>query len=68
MKLTKESRQRATAAMTKCACGNVARLGWHRCGKCEAEAEEHGLRESALHFCNTVDDLKQFITDYLLKE
>ncbi len=68
MKLTKESRQRATAAMTKCDCGNVARLGETQCGRCETMDDERDDTLLALHMCSTVDDLKQFIIDHLINQ
>lgn len=37
-------RQRRTAAMTKCGCGNVAARGSSLCGRCEEEERE--LREA----------------------
>jgi hypothetical protein len=36
--LTQKERRRATAAMTKCPCGNVARLGQTQCGRCEEQS------------------------------
>ncbi len=68
MKLTKESRQRATAAMFKCACGNVARLGHHECGRCESQANEALNLEIQLDACVDVDDLKEFILIYLINK
>lgn len=34
----KLARQRASAQMTECKCGNVAKLGQELCGRCESEA------------------------------
>jgi hypothetical protein len=36
-------RRKATAAMTKCACGNVARFGETQCGRCAAAAADTAL-------------------------
>lgn len=66
MKLTKESRQRATAAMLKCPCGNVARKGFMMCGSCQDATDERCDLEQQLADCETVDDLKHFITTYLI--
>ncbi len=66
MRLTKESRQRATAAMTKCDCGNVARLNSTQCGACEDADNYHETKVQALYDCASVDDLKEFIAEYLM--
>lgn len=66
MKLTKESRQRATAAMTKCDCGNVAGLGQTQCGACFAADNHHETQVQALADCASVDELKEFIAEYLM--
>ncbi len=68
MKLTKESRQRATAAMTKCDCGNVARLGQTQCGRCEDETDEANSIMLDLYNCDTVADLRNFISEHLLSK
>ena len=34
----REARRRATAAMTRCPCGNVARFGETQCGRCAEES------------------------------
>ncbi len=66
MKLSKESRQRATAAMTKCDCGNVAGLGQTQCGACQSADDHHENQCKALQDCQSVDDLKEFIANYLM--
>lgn len=44
---TREERRRETAAMTKCGCGNVVRLGTDKCGRCHELANEQAAREQA---------------------
>lgn len=46
---TKEERRKETAAMAKCECGNVARLGHKTCGRCAEEEErcQRGADNSA---------------------
>lgn len=68
MKLTKEDRQRATATMTKCDCGNVARLGQIQCGRCETKDNDAVELENQLDACVDVDDLKEFIRIYLINK
>jgi hypothetical protein len=70
---TREQRQLATQNMTKCGCGNVARLGQTQCGACaledQVEAKRVEDKEHALWVldnCNDFGDLKAFIRDYLL--
>lgn len=60
--ITKLDRQRATAAMTKCACGNVAKLNETICGGCQAQDD----LKTELVLCETVDDLKAFIAANLM--
>ncbi len=68
MKLTRESRQRATAAMTKCDCGNVARLDSTQCGACENIDFNRNELQRQLDDCETIDDLKEFITCNLINQ
>ncbi len=68
MKLTKESRQRATAAMVKCDCGNVARLDSDQCGACENIDFNRNELQRQLDDCISVDDLKEFITTHLINQ
>lgn len=42
----RKRRRAETAAMTKCKCGNVARLGETRCGRCQ-EREDRKREELA---------------------
>lgn len=64
---TKLDRQRATATMTKCECGNVVRLGSVYCGRCaNAYTIKDEIRVELL-LCHTVDDLKAFIATHLME-
>jgi hypothetical protein len=48
----REARRRATAAMAKCACGNVARHGTTQCGRCAGEQDQ---RQSLLTLIDGLD-------------
>lgn len=61
---TREERQRATALMTKCACGNVAPLGGGLCNACQ---QQDDTRIQLLR-CHSVEDLKEFIAAHLMKD
>lgn len=60
--VTRQDRQRATAEMNHCACGNIARLDSAMCGACET------LDETRIELlrCETVHDLKEFIAAHLM--
>lgn len=61
--MEKIDRQRATAAMAKCACGNVAPLGGGLCNACQ---QQDDIRIQLL-MCHSVDDLKEFIAAHLME-
>lgn len=45
--MNKKERQAATARMTKCACGNVARLGSTQCSACADRDQERDIQQTA---------------------
>ncbi len=63
---TKLDRQRATAQMTQCPCGNIAIRGLNQCGACMAADDHHETQVQALADCTSLDELKEFIAEYLM--
>lgn len=61
---TREDRQRATALMPKCGCGNVAPLEGGLCNACQQQDDTR----IQLLMCQSVDDLKEFIAAHLMKD
>ena len=63
----REARRRATATMTKCACGNVARHGTAQCGRCaEATAEHLSEQRRRWELRKAVNDLDPDAPDFAL--
>lgn len=61
----REARRRATAAMTKCACGNVARFGTAQCARCTDETSA-AIREAQARkdLLNEIDALNAGAQDF----
>lgn len=59
---SRQDRQRATAEMNHCGCGNIAKLGATLCGACE---NQQYVRIELVE-CETVEDLKAFIAAHLM--